>query len=196
MKKFVLMILSSFCLMLVSSQAVGSVSIVIPSESGHVFHQPNYIVEHSRYHLPRKNIGYFTTVSSPDCYRKEYREQYVEGTASSPGYVKSYDIKVQVPCYDYYAPHSVVFDTYYPAFSDTSVVLDTYPEHSAEYGSSYDVYSEAPDVSDEEQCVTGTVLGGIAGAVFGHNAFNDDDFGRFFGGAVGAGIGNSLSCEE
>ena len=32
------------------------------------------------------------------CYRNEYREEYVPGTSSSPGYVKTYRQRVKVPC--------------------------------------------------------------------------------------------------
>ena len=32
------------------------------------------------------------------CFRKEYREEYVPGTMSSPGYVRSYKKRVRVPC--------------------------------------------------------------------------------------------------
>ncbi len=42
-------------------------------------YQPGYSVEHS-------------------CFRSEYREEYVPGTASSPGYVKSYKDRIEVPC--------------------------------------------------------------------------------------------------
>ena len=36
--------------------------------------------------------------ASRTCTRNEYREEYVPGTASSPGYVKSWDETVEVPC--------------------------------------------------------------------------------------------------
>ena len=32
------------------------------------------------------------------CFRYEYREEYVPGTSSSPGYVRSYNEKIAVPC--------------------------------------------------------------------------------------------------
>ena len=32
------------------------------------------------------------------CFKTEYREEYVPGTARNPGYVKSYKKKVRVPC--------------------------------------------------------------------------------------------------
>ena len=35
---------------------------------------------------------------SATCTRKEYREEYIPGTKTSPGYVKSYEVDVVVPC--------------------------------------------------------------------------------------------------
>ena len=39
--------------------------------------------------------GYTTQRS---CYKETYREEYVAGTRESPGYVKSFTDKVEVPC--------------------------------------------------------------------------------------------------
>ena len=41
---------------------------------------------------------YATTPKSVTCTRTEYREEYIPGTKSSPGYVKSYEIDVEIPC--------------------------------------------------------------------------------------------------
>ena len=32
------------------------------------------------------------------CTRTEYREEYIPGTKSSPGYVRNYEVDVEVPC--------------------------------------------------------------------------------------------------
>ena len=32
------------------------------------------------------------------CTRKEYREEYIPGTQSSPGYVKNYVVDIEIPC--------------------------------------------------------------------------------------------------
>ena len=32
------------------------------------------------------------------CYRSEYREEYVPGTRDNPGYIKTYNETVEVPC--------------------------------------------------------------------------------------------------
>ena len=39
-----------------------------------------------------------TTPKSVTCTRTEYREEYIPGTKSKPGYVKSYEIDVVIPC--------------------------------------------------------------------------------------------------
>ena len=36
--------------------------------------------------------------SSKICYRSEYREEYVPGTAENPGYVKSWHDTIEYPC--------------------------------------------------------------------------------------------------
>ena len=35
---------------------------------------------------------------SVTCTRTEYREEYIPGTKSSPGYVRNYEIDVEIPC--------------------------------------------------------------------------------------------------
>ena len=39
-----------------------------------------------------------STPKSVTCTRTEYREEYIPGTKSSPGYVKNYEIDVEIPC--------------------------------------------------------------------------------------------------
>ena len=35
---------------------------------------------------------------SVTCTRTEYREEYIPGTKSNPGYVRNYEVDVEVPC--------------------------------------------------------------------------------------------------
>ena len=35
---------------------------------------------------------------SVTCTRTEYREEYIPGTKASPGYVRNYEIDVEIPC--------------------------------------------------------------------------------------------------
>ena len=39
-----------------------------------------------------------TTPKSVTCTRTEYREEYIPGTKTNPGYVKNYEVDVVVPC--------------------------------------------------------------------------------------------------
>jgi len=39
-----------------------------------------------------------STPKSLTCTRTEYREEYIPGTKSNPGYVKNYEVEVEVPC--------------------------------------------------------------------------------------------------
>ncbi len=41
-----------------------------------------------------------TTPKSVTCTRTEYREEYFPGTKSNPGFVKSYEVNVVIPCGD------------------------------------------------------------------------------------------------
>lgn len=44
-----------------------------------------------------------------NCFRYEYREEYVPGTSRSPGYVRSYREKIATPCYGYRRTPSPTF---------------------------------------------------------------------------------------
>ena len=39
-----------------------------------------------------------STPKSVTCTRTEYREEYIPGTKSNPGYVNNYEIDVEIPC--------------------------------------------------------------------------------------------------
>ena len=41
---------------------------------------------------------YAITPKSVTCTRTEYREEYIPGTKSSPGYVRNYEVDVEIPC--------------------------------------------------------------------------------------------------
>ena len=80
------------------------------------------------------------------CYRKEYREEYIPGTAKNPGYVKRYRKRVEVNCpRQYRRPKPEVY-------------------HEQHY------YMEPhPNVGriDDNSCVEGTVAGGLLGGALG-----------------------------
>ena len=103
------------------------------------------------------------------CYRKEYREEYVPGTSSSPGYVKKYRKRVQVPCER-------------PRFM---------PQTSPDYR-----YEEPhPNVGnyDDNSCIEGGVLGGIAGAGLGAALSRGD--GRLWAIPLGIVGGSMVGCQ-
>jgi len=55
-------------------------------------HKINYSVNHGTY-SSHKGYAY-----EEKCFRYEYREDYIPGTSTSPGFVKSYKERVSVPC--------------------------------------------------------------------------------------------------
>ena len=77
-------------------------------------------------------------MSEEQCFKYEYREEYVPGTRNNPGYVKSYKDKIEVPCNRRNRP---------------------------EFMPPPPVESVGP--VDENSCIEGTILGGLAGGALG-----------------------------
>ena len=77
-------------------------------------------------------------MSEETCFKYEYREEYVPGTSEPPGYVKSYSDKIEVPCNRRNRP---------------------------EFMPPPPVESVGP--VDENSCIEGTILGGLAGGALG-----------------------------
>ena len=102
------------------------------------------------------------------CFRYEYREYYVPGNSMSPGYVKSYNEKVAVPCNG----HSKALKNYhYKAKPYASIVK----------------YKPAP------KCTGSTTLGGLIGGGIAASLSKKDAYGWTIplGAVLGAGIGNA-----
>ena len=99
------------------------------------------------------------------CYRTEYREEYVPGTKDSPGYVRHYNERVRVPC-DYGGN-------------------DGYRPDNGNGTSSY-----APD---DNSCVEGAILGGIAGGALGAGLSRDE--GNLIGIPLGIVGGALVGCQ-
>jgi len=79
------------------------------------------------------------------CFRKEYREEYVPGTMSSPGYVRSYKKRVRVPCErPQFMPQSTPHS--FPRYEDPHPNMGSV---------------------DNNSCVEGTVAGGLLGGALG-----------------------------
>jgi len=103
------------------------------------------------------------------CFRREYREEYVPGTMKNPGYVRSYKKKVRVPCEK-------------PQFM---------PQSAPHYH-----YREAhPNVGnvDNNSCVEGSILGGIAGG--GAGAALSRKEGRLWAIPLGIVSGAMIGCQ-
>jgi hypothetical protein len=75
------------------------------------------------------------------CYKRVYRETYVPGTMNNPGYVKSYKERIKVPC-----DNVSVRRTY---INGHEVRVDKHTRRSVP--------------ADDNSCIEGSILGGIAG---------------------------------
>ena len=82
------------------------------------------------------------------CYKREYREEYIPGTMSNPGYVKRYNKKVRVPCENHnggiYMPQST--PSSFPRYEDPHPNMGRV---------------------DNNSCKEGTVAGGLLGGALG-----------------------------
>ena len=101
------------------------------------------------------------------CFRYEYREQYIPGNSMSPGYVKSYNEKVSIPCNN----HRKVFNYHHKPKPQTSYVK----------------YKSAP------KCTSGTTLGGLIGGGLAASLSKRNAYGWTIplGAVLGEGIGNA-----
>ena len=106
--------------------------------------------------------GYST---STQCFRDEYREEYVPGTQDKPGHVRHWTEKVEIPCR-----------------SNPSARMPSAPKHS----------SKAPTV-DDNSCIEGSILGGLLGSAAGAALSRGD--GRWIGVPVGGAAGAMLGCQ-
>tara|TARA_B100000965_G_scaffold105061_1_gene86622 strand:+ start:4184 stop:4723 length:540 start_codon:yes stop_codon:yes gene_type:complete len=98
--------------------------------------------------------------SSSTCTRKEYREEYVPGTARRPGYVKNWHDTIEVPCNRPVRP---------------SVIRPRTPS------------------PDGNECIEGSVLGGILGG--GAAAAMSQGDGRWWAIPLGIVGGSMIGCD-
>lgn len=98
--------------------------------------------------------------SEENCFRYEYREEYIPGTSKSPGYVRSYREKVKIPC------------------KNRST---TYTEPRARGN------------VDDNSCIEGSILGGIAGGGAGAVLSRGD--GRWWAIPLGVVSGVMVGCQ-
>ena len=103
-----------------------------------------------------------------NCFRYEYKEEYIPGNSISPGYVKSYREKVSIPCNS----DRNVFNHYH---------------HKNVPQTSYVKYK--PPL----KCTASTTLGGLIGGGIAAYLSKSDAYGWSIplGAVLGAGIGNA-----
>ena len=102
------------------------------------------------------------------CFRYEYREDYIPGTSTSPGYVKSYKEKVSLPC-------------------DTKDSALNHYEQSATTKTEYVKYV-SPKTCNVSTTLGGLIGGGIAASLSKKDAYS---WSIPLGAVLGAGIGNA-----
>ena len=106
--------------------------------------------------------GYST---STQCFRDEYREEYVPGTQDKPGHVRHWTEKVEIPCR-----------------TTPSARKPQAPNDS----------SKAQKV-DDNSCIEGSVIGGLLGTAAGAALSRGD--GRWIGVPVGGAAGALIGCQ-
>ena len=105
-----------------------------------------------------------------ECFRDEYREEYIPGTKGNPGYVKTYHERVAVPCNN--PNHGL------------RTPVQTTPAPPAE--------QKAENV-DDNSCIEGSILGGIAGGGIGAAVSRGD--GRWWAIPTGIVAGSMVGCQ-
>ena len=126
-------------------------------------------IVHNNNRIPYKSQeGY---AYEKQCFHYEYREQYIPGNSTSPGYVKSYNEKISIPCNNY----RKVFNHYHQK---------TLPQNSYV---KYKKYKSVP------KCTGSTTLGGLIGGGIAASISKSDAYGWSIplGAVLGAGIGNA-----
>ena len=102
------------------------------------------------------------------CFLYKYREKYIPGTSMSPGYVKSYNEKISIPC-------------------NNERKVYNYYHHNTEPQASYMKYKHAP------KCTGSATLGGLLGGGIAASLSKKDAYAWSIplGAVLGAGLGHS-----
>ncbi len=103
--------------------------------------------------------------SSRTCYREEYREEYVPGTSSDPGYVRSWQETIEYPC--------------------RRSRVERTPENTTRTRR-YEEY-------DENDCSDGTIAGALLGG--GLAGFGSRGKDRWWAIPSGAIVGGIIGCD-
>ena len=109
------------------------------------------------------------------CFKSEYREEYIPGTETDPGYVKSWKETVEVPC--------ETTPTYNP---------DPHPDVGRRSSGTYRRHVTVYEDVDTNDCSEGTIAGGLLGG--GLAGFGSRGKDRWW--AIPAGIigGSMVGC--
>ena len=109
------------------------------------------------------------------CFKSEYREEYIPGTESDPGYVKSWKETVEVPCEDT------------PTYNS-----DPHPDVGTRSSGTYRRHVTVYENVDTNDCSQGTIAGGLLGG--GLAGFGSRGKDRWW--AIPAGIigGSMVGC--
>ena len=112
------------------------------------------------------------------CYKRVYKETYVPGTMKNPGYVKTEKKRVRVPCEKtgevYYIPAE---PTYY---------------HNHQHRTRRPAQESRGHV-DDNSCIEGSILGGLAGGGIGAAASREE--GRLWAIPLGIVGGALVGCQ-
>ena len=103
--------------------------------------------------------------SSKTCYRSEYREEYIPGTESDPGYVRSWKETIEFPC-------------------ERNRATITTPRRTV-VESHYEV--------DDNDCSDGKIAGGLLGG--GAAAAMSRGDGRWWAIPLGIVVGSHIGCD-
>ena len=97
-------------------------------------------------------------VKSTTCIKKIYREEYIPGTASNPGRVRSWYERKKVPCGHASAPKRAPRTHYHPTW------IEPHGHHKHKHKhSGGTVHGKV----DDNSCIEGSIIGGIAGGAAG-----------------------------
>ena len=137
----------------------------VPVNASHVYEAPSYaesIGDRSNREAYESQRGY---AYDNNCFRYEYREEYVPGTSYSKGYVKSYNEKISIPCSGYTTGYR--------------------PSHTTPWG-------RTPS-SDGNECGDGKIAGALVGG--GAAAAMSRGDGRWWAIPLGAVVGSHIGCD-
>ena len=127
------------------------------------------VSDYNNYETYNSNQGY---AYEEKCFRYEYREDYIPGNSTSPGYVKSYQEKVSIAC------------------KNQNNALNHSEDNNAHK-------IEYVNYVSQKNCSGSTTLGGLIGGGIAASLSHQDAYSWSIplGAVLGAGIGNA-SCSN